>query len=377
MRIALNGMLLSGRFTGVETAIYRLAEGLCHHGKESYELFVPADFPAQELANDRFRTIRSGPPGRNRLARILWEHLMLPRHVRRVAADVVHAPGYVAPRLRGATLILTIYDLIALRHPEWCRRANALHYARLLPASARRADGIIVPSEQTRRDLVDTLGVGDRKIRVIPLGVDASLAPVADSGLLDRVRQKHDLPARYLLFVGQQEPKKNLRGLLESYRDLKQRLSSTPSLVLAGARGWGTDGLAGDVRRFGLEQDVRFTGYVEIGDLAALYSMADVFVFPSLYEGFGLPPLEAMACGVPVVCSDRGALPEVVGDAAVLVDPLRADELAGAIERVLTDGALRRDLVARGHARAATFTWERCVTATEDFYREVNHRASK
>ena len=366
MHITLNAMLLTPPFTGVELSILNLARALAQHGHHHYHFIIPSHCPESDISSPRFSTSRIRPPLPGRPGRILWEQLILPRRLRHARPDLLHAPGYVAPFLAPVPCVLTIYDLIALRHPEWCKRANHLHYRLLLPHSARHAAGIIVPSEATRRELLKLVPAAEPHTRVIPLGVPAEFRELPDTTVrpvLDRL----GLQPPFLLFVGQMEPKKNIPVLLEAYHQLKTTHGIEHKLVIAGNRGWRCREIDAAVQRFGLA-DVLFTGYVSTNDLAALYNAADLFVFPSLYEGFGLPPLEAMACGVPVVCSDRGALPEVTGDAAEVVSDLTPAGLAAAVHHVLTTPDRRRTLIANGLRRAPKFTWQSTARQTEDFY---------
>jgi glycosyltransferase involved in cell wall biosynthesis len=370
MRIAVNGMLLGELRSGVEISILGLARALAQFGREDYVFYVPRNAPGPDLAGPRFRTLRIGIPTRSRPLRIAWEQAALPRRLIRDGVAVLHAPGYVAPAAARVPVVATVYDAIALTHPEWCTALNRLHYRLLVPLTVRRARFVAVPSEATRAALVDRLGIGPAKIRIVPLGVDERFAPIHDAARLAQVRQKYALPPRFILFAGRQDPRKNLERLIESFAALKA--AGLPhDLVLAGRDGRGTAAVRAAVRRLGLAGSVRFPGFVPTEDLAGLYNTAELFVFPSLYEGFGLPPIESMACGVPVVTSRGGAIPEVVGDAAQLVDPTDGAALARAVLEALNNGDLRRRLAAAGLERAARFTWRRAAEAMDRCYREA------
>ena len=371
LNIAIDGMLLSEPYSGVEQSILNLAHGLDRHGTQNYEIHVPSTFPVNGLGGRSITVRRCTVPTRLRLARIAWEQFALPRILDEGAIDVFHAPGYVTPLRCPAPIVLTIYDVIALQHPEWCKRSNSIHYRLALPSSARRAERIVVPSETTRRDLLKHVALDESRIRVIPLGISDVFLSSRGS---ERADGPHRLPDRFILFVGQLEPKKNLHRLIDAFQMIKQNGRIPHKLVIAGPAGWRCADLPRRIRAAGLEDDVVMTGYIPDRDLPGLFSRADLFAFPSLYEGFGLPPLEAMACGTPVVASNTGAIPEVLGEAAVLVDPHNSADIAAAMDLVLTNPALHANLTAAGAQRAARFTWRAHAEAVDALYREACRR---
>jgi len=242
-------------------------------------------------------------------------------------------------------------------------------YRHWLPRLISTAHAVITISQCSKVDIVRYLPVALSKVHVIPEGVNANYRPALPTALAE-IRTRYGLPEHFLLFVGSVEERKNLRRLLEAC-ELLWRAGEHRPLVVAGARLRKHRGINETLTRLGLERRVVLTGYVPEADLPALYSAADLFVFPSLYEGFGLPPLEAMACGAPVGCSNSSSLPEVVGDAAVTVDPYDVEALAHAMHRVLSDANLRDELRAKGLARAAQFTWERTAQETMKVYQSV------
>jgi len=307
-------------------------------------------------------------PLSERTMAILWHRLRLPLPVDLFTGevDVFHSPDFLLPPLRHGRAILTVHDLSFRRRPECADAALAAYLNRAVPPSIQRAHLVLADSLSTKADLVELLGVPAAKIEVLYPGVGDTYRPVRDEAPLAAVRQKYNLPDNFVLFVGTIEPRKNLVTLLKAWT--KMRISDFGfrnsqfeirnwKLVIAGSRGWLYDETFATVERLGLSGDVVFLGYVPEADLPALYSLARLFVFPSLYEGFGLPPLEAMACGTPVVCANTSSLPEVAGDAALLVDPLDADGLAAAMQQALGDEELRARMVERGWRQAAHFTW--------------------
>jgi len=372
VRIVYNGALLSRHFSGVEVAIFNLVRALAELGRNEYTLFAPPRFAVEVDEGLHLKVRSTCLPTGMRPFRILWEQVILPRTVARGPFDLLHCPGYIAPLQRTAVpVVLTVYDLIALRFPEWCHTANRWHYGIMLPRSIRRADAIVVPSDATRRDIVERFPEVEPRITVVPLGIGDDLRPVTDERVRADVRTRLGLPPEYILFVGNTEPKKNLVRLLDAYHCLKQTRARSPDLVIAGCDAWGHDDVMSRIRALGLNECVHVPGFVPRDDLPCLYSMATLCAFPSLYEGFGLPPLEAMACDVPVVTSDRGSLPEVVGNAALVVDPEDVAAISAGLDRLLSDTALRNTLTARGRERARHYTWSNAATGTEAVHEQA------
>jgi glycosyltransferase involved in cell wall biosynthesis len=303
-------------------------------------------------------------------------NLAISQAARRYGFDVVHDPNGIAPFLgvtRRTRRVVTIHDVFAYVYPEAHNRLDNWRYHHMLPQAARRAEVVLTDSEHSRRDLVRYLAVPDVQVRVIACGIDPQFRPVENSPDRYSVLARYGIDRPYLLYVGGINARKNIARLFEAYARLRERHPGL-ALVIGGKRQWQTGEIDAAFQRFNLEGHVHFTGYVDDRDLPALYSAAEVFVFPSLYEGFGLPPLEAMACGAPVVTSNASSLPEVVGDAALTVDPYDVDGLAAAIERALTDEGLRAELRRRGLERAARFTWERAAHETLAVYEQVLNR---
>jgi glycosyltransferase involved in cell wall biosynthesis len=284
---------------------------------------------------------------------------------------VFHATEHLLPRLKRAQTVLTVHDLIFALFPEHHLPMNQWFLGQFMPIFVRRADAIVTVSECSKRDLLQLYGTRESKITVIPEGVDERFHVDPGPEAVATIRQKYGLVDPFILYVGTIEPRKNLITLLEAFKRL-QVTGCNLKLVIAGRAGWLYQPFFDRLKALGLGDTVRLLGYVPDVDLPALYRAAEVFVFPSLYEGFGLPPLEAMACGTPVVCSNASSLPEVVGDAGLLVPPDDVAGLAAAIGRVLTDPALRAELSARGRERAARFTWEEAARRTLEVYRRIS-----
>ena len=281
-------------------------------------------------------------------------------------ATLFHATEHLLMPLRGVPTVLTVHDLIFRHLPEHHKRLTRWYLNATMPLYCRRADHIIAVSEATRRDLIRAYEIPSAKITVIPEAADPRFAPQPPARCA-AVRAKHHLPERFLLYVGTIEPRKNLTRLLHAWEPL-YAAGEAPPLVIGGKRGWLADDFFAALAASTAREAIILTGYVDDADLPALYAAAEAFVFPSLYEGFGLPPLEAMACGAPVACGNASSLPEVVGDAALTFDPHETAAIRAALRRLSTDAELRADLRARGLARAAEFSWQRAARETLEVY---------
>ncbi|MFW6162366.1 MAG: glycosyltransferase family 4 protein [Planctomycetota bacterium] len=367
MRVAINALLLSGAYSGVEKAILELLRHIGEGTDDEMVALVGSDFDASPLDGCPIAVQRLPVSNRSRLARIAYEQAWLRRHLG--DADLLHAPGYVAPVRLPVPMVVTVYDLIALRHPRLAKRSNWVHYRLRLPRAARAARLIIVPSEAVAADVSQHLGIPRSRVRVVPLGVADRFRPPAPEAVA-ALRERHGLAEPFVLFVGNVEPKKNLPTLIRAFAAV-HREGRPHRLVLAGARGWKCREVYALPASLGIEDAVRFLGYVPEAELPALYGAAEAFVFPSLVEGFGLPPLEAMACGTPVVTSDAGALVETAGDAALRVPAHDVEALADALRRVLDDPALRETMIDEGRRTAARFTWSRTAELTRAVYHEA------
>jgi glycosyltransferase involved in cell wall biosynthesis len=288
------------------------------------------------------------------------------------AGDVFHATDHLLPRLEQSAGVFTLHDLSFRLCPEYHLPLNRWYLSLMLPRFMRRADAVIAISENTRRDLVRLMDIPAEKISVIHAGVSSRFRPLDDPDEVARVRAKYSLTAPFILSLGTIEPRKNLLTLLEAYAVLLGRESSIPNLVMAGRRGWLYRPVFRRVRELGLAARVQFTGWVGSADLPALLNAAQVFAYPSLYEGFGLPPLEAMACGTPVISSNASSLPEVVGEGGILIPARDVGAWAGALASVLGNSQLRAELRARGLTQAQKFSWERAARATLAVYERVS-----
>jgi len=319
-------------------------------------------------------------PGR--VLRAAWHRLHWPPVERYTGSlGVFHTSDWSHPPLRAGARVTTVHDLGSLVHPQWYTDAITAHHAKQNRSTCRLSDRVIAISEFTRATFLERYSISPERVVVVPNGVDPLFAP-APSVVVSDVRQRHGLDAPYLLYVGTRERRKNLMGLVDIFARIAE---DTPELRLAvvgarpwlearavhGSRRWSGREVEDRIRSLGLEDRVTILGAVPLADLIALYSGAELFVFPTLYEGFGLPVLEAMSCGCPVVASSLTAVPEVVGNAGLLVDPDDVDAFAQCAKDILTDSQFRSELVSRGKERARAFTWARTAERTAAVYRSA------
>ncbi|MGQ9598820.1 MAG: glycosyltransferase family 4 protein [Anaerolineae bacterium] len=363
------------RRTGTETYSLHLIQELLVLGQRHRFRLYFNQAPAPGLFSDRAE-LRILPFPR------FWTHVRLSWEMLAQSPDLLFVPSHVLPLLHPARNVVTIHDLGYLYYPHAHPLSQNLYLRWSTRYNARHASRILADSEATRQDLIHHYGIpADKIVRVYP-GRDESLAPVTDPTIRTAVRERYGVKEPYLLYVGTLHPRKNLVRLIQAFASLLGFLTSASwplaadlQLVLAGQKGWLADDILDQVRRWSLQGRVIMTGYVPDADLPGLLSGALAFVFPSLYEGFGLPVLEAMACGVPVVCSNVSSLPEVAGEAALLVDPLDTHALSLALGQIVTNEELRRRLVERGFDQIQRFSWRRCAQETlqvlEDVGREV------
>jgi glycosyltransferase involved in cell wall biosynthesis len=267
-------------------------------------------------------------------------------------------------------LVITSHDLAIFREPETYQFSRVLYWRKLFEHAIQKASCVVAISNSTRDDLIEIMHVPPTKIRVIYCGVNSSFRSINDGDVLERVRMKYGLPKDFLLFVGLFSPRKNIAGILKSFAILKNKFKIPHHLVIVGEKGWRYKSDLELVNKLGLGKSVLFPGFIKEDDLTAVYNIADVFVFPSLYEGFGLPVLEAMACGTPVVTSNISSLPEVVGSAGILVNPHDHEEIASAIYRLLTDKKLSSRFTKEGLERSSHFTWEKAAAEMLAIFRE-------
>ncbi len=374
MRIAFTAQLLGDTASGVERYVRYLLDELdaltagSHHQIDVYVNASKKDYSWRRLAAKRVAGI-----SHSRLLRIGWEQLVFPA-VTGGKYDLVHAPAYIEPLLSKVPVVLTVHDLIALERPELCSWANMLHYRLLLPPSIRRAAHIIAPSNWVRSRILRLFNLPADRVTVIYEGVSDLFRMPVDPRVQRRTIESYGLTGRIILFVGNIEPKKNLTLLLQVFDRLKPRYRDL-KLVICGRIRWKSRRFRIALKRLRFSHDVVLTGYLKDEAVRALYGLAEVFVFPSLTEGFGVPPLEAMACGTPVVASNRGALAEILSSAALAVDPADELELESSLRRVLDSIDLKQELREKGLAHSKLFSWQKAALETLEVYDGVLSRS--
>lgn len=367
MRIAIDARKLHDY--GIGTYVRNLVDCLARqdHDDEYVLLCRPADADYLRSLGRRFTPLPEQAGNYS-----LREQVSIPMALTRARVDLFHAPHYVVSPLTATPYVVTIHDCIHLRFPQYLPNRLAPTYARMMmQVAARRARRVLTVSQASKEDILHYLGTPADKVEVIYNALDNRLAtpPTADD--MTRVRERFQLNSPFILYAGNIKPHKNVDRLIEAYSILRRRGVTDVKLMIIGDQISKYPNLRRLVHRFQLHQHVRFLGFVPEETLSVLYRLASVFVFPSLYEGFGLPPLEAMAAGAPVVTSNTSSLPEVVGDAAVLIDPMDAGAIADAMAHVLGDEHLRAELIRRGHERVKAFSWARSVARVREVYAEL------
>lgn len=377
MRVILNVDAITAPLTGIGRYALELAQGLATHAAVDelrlYSAFRWVDDPSHALAANRtIAQLRKNLPFKTQ-ALELYTHLrsaLFRAHTRKLSGYVLHTPNYILMPFDGPT-VTTVHDLSALNYPETHPVERVRFLDRHLPRTLARADRVLTDSQFIAEEIHQRLGVPRAKLRVVALGVDARYQP-REAAVVQPVLDAHGLQAgAYLLVVATQEPRKNLVRLVRAFAALPEALRLRYPLVIVGARGWLNAELERALGPLEASGAARRLGYVSENDLPMIYAGARAFAFPSLYEGFGLPVLEAMASGIPALTSNVSSMPEVGADIALGVDPLDEDALRGGLEKVLDDDAWRAIASTRGAEHATRFPWSRCVDETVAVYREL------
>jgi glycosyltransferase involved in cell wall biosynthesis len=376
LRIAIDAHSVGAKLGGNESYATNLIEALAQIDSiNDYTLYVTTAEASERFGgrwpNFKVRTTLPHTP-LIRIPLTLWAEL------RKHQVDVLHVQ-FTAPPFAPCPVVVSIHDLSFEHLPHTFNRRSRTQLRLTVRRSARRAASILTLSEHARRDIMETYGIEGHRVHAVPLAAPAHYGPVEDDRELQRVRHTYGIDGQYILSVGSIQPRKNLGRLVRAYASLRNKHapSRLPKLVLVGKCAWLYDETLRALQETGIEDSVILTGYVPETDLPALYSGATCFVYPSYFEGFGLPPLEAMKCGTPVIVGNRTSLPEVVGDAGISVDPFDVDGLALAMESVFTDTDLQRQLTTKGLARARLFSWQETARRTLEVYKRVVQKSTK
>ncbi len=366
MRIGIDARLVHYTQAGIGQYTLNLIRGLADLDAENeYAILQSRKDKLPLIQRPNFRRHPLWTPSHHRL-----EQMVLPFEIQGLNLDLLHSPDFIPPLRRNCLSVITVHDLSFLLFPGFMTRESANYYGQI-DVAVRNTDHIIAASQSTADDIMRLLGTPESKITVIYQAIDPIFRPISEREPLAAVRDRYGIPEEFVLSVGTVEPRKNLPTLFEAFRLVLDRYKSQAKLVVVGPLGWLVDDSLAAVERLCLQDDVLFVKHVPTADLLHLYNAARALVMPSFYEGFGRPALEAMACGTPVIASNVSSLPEVVGDAGILVSPQEPEDIAVAICRVLNDAQLREEMRAKGLSRAACFSWEKAAQQTLDVYREV------
>lgn len=367
MRIGIDARMID--WTGVGRYTQNLLKSLVTIDQENeYVLFCHEE--TEKLAPEASNFIKKivSQPVFSLASQLGWA-----REVSQAKPDIFHSPHFVLPLLFSRRTVVTIHDLIPMLFPKNLpSRATYVHYNTMIKLGVRKAQKIIAVSASTKNDLIRLVRIPPEKIVVIPEAADARYKPVQDEQRWKQVKERQGIQRKFLLYVGNYKPHKNLVRLVKAFSQLPESLRKEHQLVLVGKKDKRYPEVGSLVKKLNLKRDVTMLGFLSEDDLLMFYNAAQALILPSLYEGFGLPPLEAMACGTPVIASNVSSIPEVVGDAALLLSNQQdVNEIAKAMEKILTDENLRKDLRAKGLARAKQFSWKRTAEETLQVYREV------
>jgi len=367
LNIGIDARLVYFRQAGIGWYTIRLTQALAQiDTHNTYWLLQHRRHLTPLVSAPNFRRVGMWAPPHHPL-----EQFVLRFELHKVNLDVLHSPDFIPPlQFNSVHRVITVHDLAFLRYPHLLTKSSARYYGQI-DRAVRRAEHIIAVSRSTREDLMNLLGVPEEKITVIHEAADPIFRPIPREEAVAHLKQRYDLPSEYILFVGTIEPRKNLNALLLAHHVLRTHYNLDPAVVIAGEQGWLTEELYALVEELDLSDRYLFLGNVSNEELVYLYNAATFLVHPALYEGFGLPPLEAMACGTPVIVSNVSSLPEVVDDAALLVDPLDVEAWAVAMQQLLTNTSLHEELRQKGLRRAQSFSWERAARETLDVYTRV------
>ncbi len=372
--IGLNAHLLSlsqsYRGAGISWHIMNLIQNLARVGPDfCYSAFLSDRAFQQASLSLQFSRLPTQRP----VVRIFWEQFIQPLALRRAGVDLLHALAFVAPVAAPCPFVLTVYDLSFLRYPEAFRPFNRWYLSRFTAHSVKRARAIMTISESTRQDVINFLDAPPDRVQTIYCGVDDKFRPLPETEIA-AFKAARRLPDTFMLYLGTLEPRKNVDGLIRAYAHWRKLDQNAPPLILAGGKGWYYNKIFELVKALNLTESIRFPGYISPKELPLWYNAASLFVYPSHFEGFGLPVLEAMACGRPVITSDVSSLPEVAGvdgSAARLIDPTNIEALAEAMAQLMSQPDLRASMSEGGLARSARFSWEKTAKETVAVYKKV------
>lgn len=368
MKFGIDAKYLLQKRTGITNYVRGLIDGLSQIDQTNEYILYQNSIEAEEKqssypANFRIKTIRSLP--------IVWKQWAVPRDIEKERLDLFHSPTSTIPMVRKCPTVVTIFDLFTKINPSWFPAKVTIPLNILTGYAARHADLIITISESTKNDIIKYYNVLPEKIKVTYLAKDDVYSPIDDEEALRSIRSKYNIKKDFILYVGSLFLFRNIPALLKAFSVLVHEKGVDVNLVLVGRQFWQQFDLRELIDKLDIQEHVIYLGYAPYNDLPLLYNAAEAFVYPSLYEGFGIPPLEAMACGTPVITSNIASLPEVVGDAGILINPYSIDSLVEGLYRVLIDKDLQKELRRKGIERSKLFTWDKTAQATLEAYKQI------
>lgn len=368
MKIAIDALAAKSLYHGMGNYVFNMIRCLAEESSDFFLIFKRPHIFSQYQNNICYREIDLPL-----VLRILWEQLFLSSVLKREQVDLFWGPSNFLPPQKVCRYVVTIHDLSSFTMPKTYAYWRRKYYQQIISTSLRLADFIITDSQASKQDLLTHFNVTKDKIRVIYCGINEIFQKPISEDVIKNIRAKYCLPDEFIFTVGVLEPKKNTKGLIRAYSELKKSCSHIPQLVIAGSikYGWKNRDIFRLVSELSLKEDIIFTDFIEHNDLPAVYKLAKIFVFPSFYEGFGLPVAEAMSCGIPVITSNTSSLPEVAGGAAILVNPYDVNEIAQAIKMVLTNEQLQKELSEKGLENAQRFSWKKAAQSIREVFEEV------
>lgn len=371
MDIGLIANVIDGKRTGVGNYTYNLIKNLLKIDNENSYTLIHNIQSSDEIYKDDEELIIKYPDIPFRIT--VGNNIVTARKISQSSFDIVHDPSQISPFLFRSDFkkVLTIHDLTPIIFPETHSVIHSLQQRLILPKTLKNIDKIVVVSRNTQLDVINHLKVEEEKTELIYCGRDERFKPIKDEHELERIRKKYNLPSKFILDVSTLEPRKNISRLIEAFYQLKTKVHISHKLVIVGRKGWKSKEIFNTIKRLNFQNEVMLTDYLNDEDLPIVYNLADMLVYPSIYEGFGLPPLEAMASGCPVIASNTSSLPEVVSDAGILINPYNIDEIANAMYEVLNDDCLRENMIKKGLKRANLFSWDKTAKETIKLYNQL------
>lgn len=373
MSILINALLLNNRFSGMQYSTENLLKAISKltPTENRIEVLISQDYAGNLSANKTLKMNRLAFSTLNRLRRIYYENFELLHYLNKNKFSLYHSTSNILPYFSKVPSVLTVHDLVPVDYPEYSSIETSIYYRLFLSRSVHKAKKIIAVSNKVKEDIINRYGTDPIKIHVIYHGVEEEFKKIHDPQLLQRVIKKYKLPKSFLFFLGNLEPRKNLLRVIDAFIHLKKHQQINQKLVIAGKNGWNYQAIYQKVKLEKMEDEIIFTGYLDRNDLPSIYSLCSLFVFPSLYEGFGLPVLEAMACEAPVLISDRGALPEITDQIFPQANAFDVQDIADKIHLLLTDSGIRNKNIQQGIVRAKSFTWKKTAEETLKVYNQI------